>query len=73
MNYPGANYKLHYLPATDQLTDDHFQPALPSDFSRALPSPVLAFGLVGAWTHGSTPLKGSNGPAKRIGVNNDNT
>jgi hypothetical protein len=25
-NYPGATYELRYLPATDQLTGDYFQP-----------------------------------------------
>jgi hypothetical protein len=64
VNYPGATYKLHYLPATDQLTDDDFQPALPSDFSRAFPSPAVVFGLVGAWTHGNTPHMVSNGTSQ---------
>jgi hypothetical protein len=28
VNYPGATYKLRYLPATDQLAGDYFQPLL---------------------------------------------
>jgi hypothetical protein len=31
-SYPGAIYKLRYLPATDQLTGDYFQPLYQQTF-----------------------------------------
>jgi hypothetical protein len=31
-NYPGATYKLRYVPATDQLAGDYFQPLYQQTF-----------------------------------------
>lgn len=31
-NYPGATYKLRYIPATDQLAGEYFQPLLGQAF-----------------------------------------